>query len=484
VNRDFTVKRLPTFVVFLLFGFVNVFFPSSTEAAATGPLRVHPTNPRYFTDGSGKAIYLTGAHERNNFQVSNTPGNLSTFDYNNYLRLLGENKHNFIRLWVWENGGWTPLPYARSGPGMANDGQPQFDLNQFNQAYFDELRARVIAARDRGIYVGVMLFQGWSIVNGSYASGYVAWDFHPFHSKNNSNGINGDANGDGEGKEVHTLQIPAITNLQKAYVRKVIDTLNDLDNIIWEISNESLSESTPWQYEIIDFLRSYEATVPKQHLIWMSAKWDESNAVLLASPADVVSPAASANTGWSYRDNPPAADGQKIIINDTDHLDGMTATPEVVWKSFTRGLNPIIIDGRLNGFDWPYSPKTRAAMGHTRSYAERMDLASTAPQPDISSTSYVLAKPGLEYLIYQPRSGPFTVELKKGVYRYEWFDPLSGQITQRGALSTEDGQRDFSPPINGQAVLYLKSQFGGGGTKEKTRYNHKAHSAAQPQPLQ
>lgn len=29
---------------------------------ARGPLKVHPTNPRYFTDGSGKAVYLAGSH--------------------------------------------------------------------------------------------------------------------------------------------------------------------------------------------------------------------------------------------------------------------------------------------------------------------------------------------------------------------------------------------------------------------------------------
>ena len=29
---------------------------------ATGPLRVRKVNPRYFTDGSGRAIYLTGSH--------------------------------------------------------------------------------------------------------------------------------------------------------------------------------------------------------------------------------------------------------------------------------------------------------------------------------------------------------------------------------------------------------------------------------------
>ena len=30
---------------------------------ARGPLRVLPTNPRYFTDGSGKAVYLAGPEQ-------------------------------------------------------------------------------------------------------------------------------------------------------------------------------------------------------------------------------------------------------------------------------------------------------------------------------------------------------------------------------------------------------------------------------------
>jgi len=29
---------------------------------ARGPLHVHPRNPRYVADGTGKAIYLTGSH--------------------------------------------------------------------------------------------------------------------------------------------------------------------------------------------------------------------------------------------------------------------------------------------------------------------------------------------------------------------------------------------------------------------------------------
>lgn len=35
---------------------------SAFAQAATGPLRVHPTNPRYFANAQGTAVYLTGSH--------------------------------------------------------------------------------------------------------------------------------------------------------------------------------------------------------------------------------------------------------------------------------------------------------------------------------------------------------------------------------------------------------------------------------------
>ena len=41
---------------------------ATTAAPAKGPLRPHPANPRYFTDGSGKAILLVGSHTWGNLQ--------------------------------------------------------------------------------------------------------------------------------------------------------------------------------------------------------------------------------------------------------------------------------------------------------------------------------------------------------------------------------------------------------------------------------
>src|SRR5438034_11739297 len=79
---------------------------------ATGPLRILKTNPRYFTDGSGKAIYLVGSHNWHNFQdnghrMPTTQDPPPVFDYNAYLDFLVAHHHNFFRLWRWEAPKWT-----------------------------------------------------------------------------------------------------------------------------------------------------------------------------------------------------------------------------------------------------------------------------------------------------------------------------------------------------------------------------------------
>ncbi len=40
---------------------------------------------------------------------------------------------------------------------------------------------------------------------------------------------------------------------------KVIDTVNDLDNVLYETVNEGDGTSVDWQYHMIDFIKSYES---------------------------------------------------------------------------------------------------------------------------------------------------------------------------------------------------------------------------------
>ncbi len=132
--------------------------PRLAEAAktlrATGPLEVHPSNPRNFTNGSGKAISLIGSHTWTSIQDRGTSSPPSVFDYTGYLDFLVNHGHNLMRFWVWEQTRWapwtagdyyfSPLPYERTGPGTALDGGPKFHLSKFNQAFFNRLRFRVI----------------------------------------------------------------------------------------------------------------------------------------------------------------------------------------------------------------------------------------------------------------------------------------------------------------------------------------------------
>ncbi|HZF00108.1 MAG TPA: PA14 domain-containing protein [Planctomycetota bacterium] len=436
-------------------------------AGAGGPLVVLSSNPRYFSDGSGKAVYLTGSHVWQNLQDRGTVSPPPAFDYGAYLDFLQSRNHNFIRLWNWEQARWapwttgdefaTPLPFSRTGPGNALDGGPKFNLDQFNQGYFDRLRSRVIAARDRGIYVSIMLFEGWSIDNVGKGSGNP-WPGHPFNGSNNVNGVDADLNGNGQGEESHTLANATVTSKQDAYVRKVVDTVNDLDNVLYEVANESgasVPGSTDWQYHLINLLHTYEAGKPKRHPVGMTFQYPNgNNSALFNSPAEWISPGSSGG----YDSNPPAATGNKVILTDTDHIFGEGGDRSWVWKSFTRGLQPLFMDGGIETFPETADGRESArwAMGQSRSYADRMNLAMMTPRGDLTSTGYALANPGVEYLVYQSGSGGFSVSLGGGNYSVEWMNPSTGG-TSTGAEVSGGGSVSFSAPFGGDAILYLKS---------------------------
>jgi len=496
---------------------------STAPNAAPGPLVVSRKNPRYFTvaspDGAeGRAVYLTGAHIWNNLHDGLGPGRDCASlpernDYAAYLAFLEEHGHNFIRLWRWEQfksqaaGGnfhlcMTPQPWPRTGPGTAKDGKPKFDLSSFDSAFFDRLRERVIAAGDRGIYVGVMLFDGWALHLSPPPDNVEG---HPFHAANNVNGIGITSI---VGSQVLPLD-PKVQALEEAYVRKVVDTVQDLPNVLYEVANESSGggtidknfarmlgmkdvpdwgDSTEWQYWVIDVVKRHERERGyTPHPIGMTMQFpvaDQTkvNEPLYRSAAEWISPGyddemfkdgghpmAPGAPPSRWYDNPPPADGSKVIITDTDHYAPGKGDALWAWKSFLRGHHPILMDFGIIDVVHHLDPSlgippyelyepARWAMGDTRRYAERMSLIDMAPRGDLASTSYVLANPGSEYLVLQPRERvPFTVSLEAGTYTIEWFG-VDTRETMAGdpVKLSSAGVHRFSPTGTGAAVLYLK----------------------------
>jgi len=439
---------------------------------ARGPLRRHPDNPRYFADDLGRTVFLTGSHTWNNFQDILTEKDGRPFDYNAWLDFMVRHGHNFMRLWRWELLKWdtkanrqaqprllrAPLqPWARTGPGRALDGGPKFDLRRFNEAYFRRLRERVRAAGERGVYTAVMLFEGWGM---QFVPG--AWEAHPFHPANNVNGLNPDANGDGRGLEIYELELPKALAFQEAYVRKVIDTVNDFDNVLYEISNENHPASTAWQYHMIRFIREYERSKPKQHPVGMTFQYrGGSNETLFRSPADWISPNPQAPSGFNYRYNPPPADGRKVILADTDHLWGVGGNAAWAWKSFLRGLNPIFMDpydGSVlrPGKDAEWE-RIRRALGAVRRLCRDVDPAALTPRPDLAGGGFCLADPGYVYLAWVPKGKSVRLDLSeaRGFLKAVWVDPIRG-ARRTGRPLKGGGMREIRSDRDADVVLWLQ----------------------------
>lgn len=455
----------------------------SPAKSASGPLRVHPTNPRYFTDGtrvadgSPRAVYLTGAHTWNNLVDMGRSDPPEAFDFDAYLNFLEKHDHNFIRLWAWDSTVWdtqanaslgkdfvhhvAPLPWQRTGPGKALDGKPKFDLTKFDAAYFDRLRKRVQAAGGRGIYVSVMLFEGWGLMHGNRGRAAPegwAWRGHPFNPANNINRLTVEDSSDVHGR-VHRLGNSAVNDLQAAYIRKVVDTVNDFNNVLFEVINEGGEKE--WDWWVVKTIRDHEQTKSKQHPIGITGHGAERIASMVASPADWVSPGRVDG----YAEDPPAWDTKhmKVSLLDTDHIWGVGGNAAWVWKSFLRGHNPIFMDpydgavlGKPDDNRWP--PIYRA-MGQARRFAQRMNLASTEPATDLASTKYCLAAKGNEYLVYLPKGGAVTVELAgaDGSFSVEWFDTQKGTVFH--AETVQGGaKRELKSPFDNPSVVYLKLQ--------------------------
>jgi hypothetical protein len=463
--------------------------PASSSGPIMAPLKAHSISPNYFSDTNGKVVYLVGSHTWNSFQDWGTNDSPLAFDFDAYVKMLVGHNHNFTLLWQTElprfcglpstasappNFSVAPLPWQRTGPGNASDGKLKFDITKFDQTYFDRLRDRVRKLGEAGIYAGVYFFSGEFLAHFRCAS-----DGYPLTRSNNVNGID-----DGGGTRSITMTSPnAISAIQDALVKKIIDTLNDLPNVLWIVSEEAPSQSKWWNDHLIALARSYEATKPLQHPIGYGVLDDFNDSVLLDSDADWIAPAArifvdrrkaNCETG-----DPPC----KVIVNDSDHSywgmwnESAQVNRNFFWINFTAGnqtlfMDPFVVYYPRENRNLCLSPRSgicsdpdprwngvRDTLGFIRSYAERMNLAAMTAQRTLSSTGHALANTnatGAEFLIYSPDGSSFTVNLSgyEGQFAGEWMNPATG-VKVAGPIVPGGAVRTFQPPFGGDAVLHL-----------------------------
>jgi hypothetical protein len=90
-----------SFSFFKLFIAFVILLKLASPSDAAGPLTVNHSNPRYFFDSTGAAVYLAGVYIDEYNLLSNGSSNFSA-----HLDVLQEHNHNFTRVWAWEQSPW------------------------------------------------------------------------------------------------------------------------------------------------------------------------------------------------------------------------------------------------------------------------------------------------------------------------------------------------------------------------------------------
>jgi hypothetical protein len=236
-------------------------------------IRIHPQNPKIFEFRGNPLVLLTATEHYG--AVMNRP-----FRFERYLADAAEKKMTLTRLFILfrelqsasnpystckpESPDYI-APFRRVGPGKALDGQPKFDLDQWNPEFFERLHRFLSLASDYSIVVEVVL------LSNTYADS--VWALNPLHPHNNVNGFEAI-----DWQDTMSLRHPCLFTRQAAVVRKIVQETNLYDNVFYEICNEPgggfdlASSPTPdevndWQAAIAQIIRETESGLANRHLI-------------------------------------------------------------------------------------------------------------------------------------------------------------------------------------------------------------------------
>lgn len=428
------------------------------------PLSLHPANPHYFMY-KGKPAVLIGSTEHYGGVL-----NLD-FNYIPYFDELKANKLNITRtfsgIYLEPKGafkierntlapeqGKLICPWRRSDqPGYANGGN-KFDLNQWDEAYFDRLKDFITEAGKRNIIVELDLFSNF------YDT--LQWKLSPLYIQNNINGIGSIK----DHKEILSLKHPEILAEQEKMVRQIVYSLKDFGNLYYEVCNEpyfgDLEALEAWEQHMTAVIADAEKDFSHKHLI-------SQNIANGSRKIDNPNPAVSV-FNFHYSKPPLAVEMNFHLMKVIgDNETGFKGIEDVqyrteAWDFMTAG------GGLYNNLDYSFTTdhengsfqvakgqpggggaNLRFQLKILREIFDELDFILMKPMNQVinnntgSATIRVLANEGKQYLIYINNTVKkadqitemkgFSIELPQGSYTGEWINTITGE---RSVLNIKD----------------------------------------------
>ncbi len=458
------------------------------------PIRLHPQNPHYFL-WRGKPTVLVTAGEHYGAVINRA------FDYRAYLQELSRWGFNHTRVF---SGVYRELPssfritdnplapkpqdylcpWPRSNQPGAADGGNRFDLERFDPAYFDRLRAFLREASRRGVVVELVLFCPF------YRDD--VWNISPLNHRNNVNGV-----GRCPRTEVYTLKHPRMLRVHLAVTEQIVRAVNEFDNLYFEVCNEPYfaGVTDAWQRRIIRQIVETERRLPRRHLISLNVA---NYAKQVGNPPPEVSifnfhycvPPVTVEMNYGLNkvigENETGFRGRADILYRTEAWDFLLAGGGLFnhldYSFSTRHPRGTLRDYRSPGGG---SPELRQQLSVLKRFLESFDFLRMKPDrhsvqsAEPKLTHYVLSEPGRQYAAYfhvpLPRR-PKRVEdhlrrgiklrvrlaLPQGNYRVEWISPLTGRQLAAQVLKHTGGACELrSPQFDNDVALRISAEATG-----------------------
>lgn len=408
------------------------------------PLAVCPDNPRYFCrDGEPVALFGSG------LWTIISDSTIDIAEHNAWYAGYGANS-NRASLFAFcvqegEAGEGLLAPWARSGPGEANDGRPKFDLTKWDERFWQRAHEYFADCRERGIVVLLQMFDEPFVEGGP-----ARWRMNPFNPDNNTNDLPDLPIGDQSGESAfYNPDNAPLMAIQDALIARLLDeTVPRYSNIVYEVGNEinmdsETAKAVEWQQHWIDFFRAYErehdvavtlTNDTRESLLREGAEgWGAvNNHALLhirvdkSTVAEIVDAASrSVTEAWEEYGQPvfnsrPCSDPDRLNYPDiASEVQGRA----LYWAYMMSGGQ--VIGFRTTEESWKAGTIAERIIRSVRRFADHGDLTSLTPHPELVTGDHCLcvAEPGRVYAVYAPLGGEVTVSVGEGTYAVERYNP-------------------------------------------------------------
>ena len=482
-NLIFSIKRNLNIYILISISFLS-------GVALGAPISIHPGNPHYYLYKGKPTVLITSAEHYG--AVIN-----KGFDYIKYLDQLKSHRMNYTRIYPgsmienedqWIKGNTVAptnsnliVPWARSSViGYAKGGN-KFDLNIWDMNYFKRLKDFVQQAGVCDIIVEVCFF------NAMYPS---SWNLQILNSANNIQGVGNLTNCN----DFQTLKDSMLVLHQDAYITKIVQELNNFDNVIFEICDEpgisgtSPSDFKPWLEHHVLTINKAESTLPKKHLIGQQITFasnggdisGNSNVNILIGQYVRYVTYGRQEGGLAVLDKWYSYD-KPAELNETNwyplwyHGDKIGASRVEAWEFIVGGGASF---NQLNGLYTNSNPTGTGKEGNQlqnimlnlRNFIESFDFvkmhrdtSTVVGGVPVGSYSHCISEPGKQYAFYihhsvlkdsgasyQVTPGKYTenlaFNLPAGQYTAEWVNPNSGKMLTRQIFSHKGGIKTLTTP--------------------------------------